>query len=420
MKILKSTLLSLLLFLPLLAWGQNVTTPYSMYGYGVLGDRASSFQRQMGGIGVAMNNGRVINVMNPASYAAVDSLTFLFDMGADVALLWSKEGSAREHSVGGGLDYLTMQFPISRHIGASIGMLPYSSVGYSFGNPIAHGTMENQGSGGINEAYIGVAGTYAGVSLGVNVSYDFGNIVNDIYSNPSASSQSLFEHVMQIRDWNIVAGLQYTARLNRFSRVVVGATYSPKKSLHGKSWATVQDLSNDQRPDTVGQLGMKGNYQTPNTLGVGLSYQYEKTCRIMVEADFHYQKWSDVKYSPMYSMQKPDLMIFDAMHFNDRYKIAFGGEFVPKVRGSYFQRMAFRAGAHYTSDYLDIRGNGVKEYGISIGAGFPTIEGKTMINVGFEWMHRSTKPVNLLSENYLNITLGINFNELWFWQRKIK
>ncbi len=33
---------------------QNVTTPYSMYGYGILGDNATSMQRQMGGVGFAI------------------------------------------------------------------------------------------------------------------------------------------------------------------------------------------------------------------------------------------------------------------------------------------------------------------------------------------------------------------------------
>ena len=35
------------------AGAQNVTTPYSMYGYGILGDNATSTQRQMGGVGFA-------------------------------------------------------------------------------------------------------------------------------------------------------------------------------------------------------------------------------------------------------------------------------------------------------------------------------------------------------------------------------
>lgn len=419
-KFFKYSLLSILLSVSASAFGQNVTTPYSMYGYGILGDRASSYQRQMGGVGVAMNNGRVINVMNPASYAAVDSLTFLFDMGADVAMLWSKEGSAKEHSVGGGLDYLTMQFPICKYMGGSIGMLPYSSVGYAFGNDIAHGTMENQGTGGINEAYIGVAGRYAGVSVGVNVSYDFGNISNDIYSTPTNSGQQLFEHYMQIRDWNIVAGIQYTANIDRFSRLTAGFTYSPKKSLHGKSWCTTQDLSNQSLPDTVGTLPLKGNYELPNSFGAGISYRYQRTYSLFVEADFHYEQWADVNYSSMYSAARPNLVIFDGMKFNNRTKYAVGAEFVPRMRGSYAQRIAYRLGGHYVSDYLNINGNGVKEYGVSCGLGFPTVEGKTMINVGLEWMRRSSSPVNMISENYFSVSLGINFNELWFWQRKIK
>ena len=71
---------------------QNGTmTPYSSFGYGVLRDGATSTQRSMGGVGYAMNSGRQINSMNPASYAAIDSLTFLFDMGIDLTNLWQSE-----------------------------------------------------------------------------------------------------------------------------------------------------------------------------------------------------------------------------------------------------------------------------------------------------------------------------------------
>ena len=52
-------------------------TPYSKYGYGILNDQATSAQRSMGGVGYAMASGRQVNVMNPASYAAIDSITFL-------------------------------------------------------------------------------------------------------------------------------------------------------------------------------------------------------------------------------------------------------------------------------------------------------------------------------------------------------
>ena len=78
--------------------------------------------------------------MNPASYAAIDSLTFLFDMGFDFTSVNRREGSDKENSIGGGLDYINMQFPIARRFGMSIGLLPYSSVGYSFGSKIDNGS----------------------------------------------------------------------------------------------------------------------------------------------------------------------------------------------------------------------------------------------------------------------------------------
>lgn len=402
------------------AKAQNITTPYSMYGYGILGDRATSMQRQMGGVGYAMRSGRQINVMNPASYASIDSLTFLFDMGADLTFLWSKEGEAKESSTGGGLDYVTMQFPIARHFGASIGMLPYSGVGYAFGSDIAHGARENQGSGGINMAYLGFAGNYYGVGLGFNVSYNFGTIVNDVFSRPENGGIYLGERVMQIRDWDVNLGLQYTAPVTKFDAVSLGFTYSPKKSLHGKTWVTVQETQQETLPDTVGYDNLSKKYYMPDSFGVGLNYTHEKVSRFIAEVDFTYQLWSKAKYTPVYSIDKPNSEVAPGFDFYNRMKVAAGLEFVPKVRGSYMERVSYRLGGYFCNDYLNVLGNRVRDYGITCGLGFHTPQDKTMINVGFEWKHRSTSPVNLISENYFNITLGLNFNELWFWQRKIK
>lgn len=404
-------------------FAQNVTTPYSMYGYGILSDHATSMQRQMGSVGYAMNSGRQINVMNPASYAAIDSLTFLFDMGADVTLLWQKEGNVKKRSTGGGLDYVTMQFPLSKYIGGSIGLLPYSSVGYAFGNDIKFGAMENQGSGGINQAYIGIAGKIKGFSVGLNVAYSFGNIVNDVYATPTTAGQSLTEHVMQIRDWDINLGVQYNANLSRTDRLTVGLTYTPKKSLHGKTWVTKQLLTEASSLDTVAYMNMAGKYYTPSSFGAGVSYRHERTSYWMVEADVTLQQWADAEYSPLYKRNMEhttENMVFKGMKFDNRTRYAVGGEIIPNLRGNYIQRMTYRIGAYYTQDYLNINGNQVREYGATCGFGFNAPEGKTMINLGLEWKRRAAHPMRLIAENYFNITVGINFNEVWFWQRKIR
>ena len=394
----------------------DVNTPYSMYGYGVLGDRATSMQRQMGGIGYAMQSGRQINAMNPASYASIDSLTFLWDMGANMNMQWSKDRTGKTHGYGGGLDYVTMEFPLSKFMGMSIGMIPVTQVGYSFGDDIKFGTRQNQGSGGITEAYAGVSGKVGGFSVGVNVSYDFGTIQNDVYATPGSGSQSLFEQIMQIRDWNIVAGLQYKQPINRYNAVTLGATYSPKKSFHGNTWLTLQDLSSDTKPDTVAFSKMNGKYYSPQSFGVGIAYTHERVHRIVAEVDFTLQQWSKAPFSSLYD--DAGQVVFEGMKFADRKKIAVGGEYTHNVRGSYFERMPLRLGAYYTDDYLKINGNTMKEYGVSLGTGFTAPGGKTMINLGLEWKHRQTTPTNLLSENYFNIMVGVNFNEVWFFKRK--
>lgn len=398
---------------------QTTQTPYSMYGYGILSDHATSMQRQMGSVGYAMNSGRQINVMNPASYAMCDSLTFLWDMGADISFIRSKEGNKNENRIGGGLDYITMQFPLSRHFGGSIGLLPVTSVGYAFGNEIKHGALENQGSGGLNQLYLGLAGTYGGFGLGFNVSYVFGNIVNDVYSTPTASNQTLFEHVMQVRDWNINIGAQYTLNVTKYDRITLGATWQPKKTFLGKTWVTNQNMGDSKAlPDTVAYSRLKDKYYQPNTIGVGLNYSHTRQSHFMIEADFTYQDWSKAEYSALYDDKGQ--MVFQGMKFNNRYRGALGMEYTPKLRGNYFQRMTYRIGGYYTQDYLNINGNDVKEYGIGCGFGLPTPEGRTLINIGFDWKHRTSSPTKLITENYFNITLGVNFNEMWFWQRKIK
>lgn len=393
-----------------------------MYGYGILTDNATSMQRQMGGVGIAMRSGRQINVINPAAYAGMDSLTFLWDMGADVSILWSKDGSAKERSTGGGLDYITMQFPLSRNIGASIGLLPYSSVGYAFGNDIAHGTRSNQGSGGINQAYFGLSGKLQNFSIGANIYYDFGTITHDWYATPSTGGNSLTERVMRIRDWNLTLGAQYAIPLSKTEKLTLGAIWQPKKSWHGKTWVTQQDIAStgDAKPDTLATMKLGGKYYQPNTFGVGASYSHNRVSHYMIEADFTYQNWKNALFSPL-SSADGKITYFDGMKFANRWRAGIGGEYRPRTRGgNYFSRVTYRVGGYYTRDYLEIKGNQVKEYGLGCGLGLPTLEGKTMINVGLEWKHRAASPQKLVSENYFNITLGINFNEVWFWQRRLR
>jgi len=395
----------------------NAGSPYSKFGYGLLNDNASAAQMQMGGVGYAMTSGRQINVKNPASYARIDSLTFLFDMGVDFTIRNSKEGAvgenepASEHRNGGGLDYITMQFPIGKRFGASVGLLPYSSVGYSFGSKIENGLSSRQGSGGINQLYIGFAGRVIdNFTLGFNVSYLFGNIINDVTTTVEGTgSQALFEQLTRVRDYHFEFGAQYQRDFAIDHNVAVGLVYSPRKSLLGHAEVTKYDINADKEPEEVNYANLKGNAQLPETWGFGAAYTWRK--RLTVEADYTYQPWSDVK-----------LVNFDGFQpnrFADRWRMSLGAQYIHNPRGNYLQRIAYRAGGFYSQDYMMVGDNHVREYGVSFGLGLPTVAGKTVINLGFDYRHRQAHPNPMLKENYFNIRLGINFNELWFFKNKI-
>ncbi len=390
---------------------QTTMSPYSRYGYGLLNDNATSSQRAMGGVGYAMNSGRQINVMNPASYANCDSLTFLFDMGADVTMLWTKDDSGSAKTTAGGLDYITMQFPITKYLGGSVGLLPYSSVGYSFGTTIDNGSSEHQGSGGLNQLYLGLGGRiYRGLTVGANVSYMFGTTTNDLYAYTDAGSTSLFERVIEVRDYHLQFGVQYAQRLGRRSKLTAGLSFTPGKSLLGHTWGVYYDVNNDAAPDTVGYTKLKGKYSLPATWGAGLNYEWNN--RLMVEVDFTYQAWKDAKYSALED--------FESVKFDNRWKIAGGVQYTPDPRGSYLRRVQYRAGAYFNHDYQMVGDNSVRETGVSAGLGLPISSGKTVLNLGFEYKHRQAHPDPLVKESYFNITFGLNFNEMWFWRNKIR
>ena len=360
-----------------------------------------------------MNSVRKINAMNPASYAASDSLTFLFDIGGDIKNVWTNDNGAKGKDFTGGLDYITMQFPICRYVGASIGLVPFSEVGYSYGDEIVNGEASRQGSGGINQAYFGIAGRpFKGFTVGANVGYLFGTILNDNYAIIGNGSSTLFERVMKVRDYNVQAGMQYSLDVNDANRLTLGVSYTIPKDLNGKTYGVFYSIDNATTsvPDTIGYTKLRGHYSIPATYGAGINYQWNK--KLMVEADFTYQPWSKAKYS--------ELEGFEASRFNDRYKIAVGAQYRHAERGSYLSRIEYRAGLFYNRDYICVGDNEVRDIGASVGFGLPVPAAKSVLNIAFEYRRREASPARLVKEDNLMITVGINFNELWFWQNKIR
>ena len=405
---------ALLALTPIAARADEITeaSPYSIMGYGALNDHVSASQRAMGGIGYALHSKRQINVKNPASYAAIDSMTFLFDIGANVGRAnFSQAGMSTNGKTLGGLDYITMQVPIGKWMGASVGLLPYSTRGYKFGMNIANGTAIYEGSGGVSEAYLGFAARpVKGLSIGFNAGYLFGNLISDETVIAKGGQKSMYEQILKIRDFNLQFGLQYSYTFNREHTLTLGATYTLGKKTHGDGSIINYDMTNTTvKPDTVGIVKLDKGLSLPWSIGAGIAYRWDN--RLTVGADFTYQPWSEARFEGING--------FNAQTFANRYKAAIGAEYIHATRGNYFKRMAYRIGANYQRDYVMVRGNNVKEFGLSCGFGFPTPL-RTSVNLGFEYRHRNSTPVKTVGEDYFMVTLGVAIDEVWFVPSKIR
>lgn len=117
------------------AQNNNFTeSPYTRFGLGRLGERTTISGHSMGGLGVGLRQGTYVNAVNPASYSAVDSMTFIFDFGASTGITWYAENGKKDNRKMGNIEYFAMLFPISKSIAMSAGVLPYSASGYQFGS----------------------------------------------------------------------------------------------------------------------------------------------------------------------------------------------------------------------------------------------------------------------------------------------
>ena len=115
------------------AYAQSGTnSPYSQYGLGILSDQTAGFNRGMNGLGLGFHEHNQINFSNPASYSALDSLTFIFDAGLSGQLTNFKEGGNKKNAQNADFEYVVAGFRAFKHVGVSFGLIPFTNVGYSY------------------------------------------------------------------------------------------------------------------------------------------------------------------------------------------------------------------------------------------------------------------------------------------------
>jgi hypothetical protein len=404
-------------FVQLALIAQNSTSsPYTRLGYGVVADRSFGAGRSMGGIGYGLRSPFQINPMNPASYSSMDSMTFLFDVGATLQLSSFSDDVNHHRNLSGNLEYLALQFPVTRNLALSAGVLPYSYVGYTINSINTSDEVTHidrfTGKGGLNEVFLGASIDIwkKRLAIGANVSYLFGNIDHNStveYITTGQQMGNLYSlKKVEMRKIKYDLGMQYTHPLSKTERMTFGLAYSPKVKLNSDSYDLVSAdpyfMSNILKADTAHNQG----FDIPSTLGFGASYT--KDFKLILAADVSFQNWSGAHF------------FGENDQFKNRFKFAAGAEYIPNnFTRAYLSRVKYRAGLHYSNSYIQINDQGYNEFGVCLGAGFPMLDNRSFINASFEYVMVNPEVKTLIKEQYLRFTLTFTFNELWFMKRKI-
>lgn len=461
-------------FFSCVLFGQTAATssPYSRYALGKPENAGFSAILGQGGSFAAYQNDSVapfyINQGNPASYSYNKFTTYEF--GARYGFFDytdSQNGLVKKQN--GGFNYLSLAFPIRKSMGLSFGLLPFSNIGYNittFEDVHVIGRVKNnyQGTGGINQAYLGYAirpfertrrnflksdrydtlaaqGKYnvirrkkfirnalSTLSIGANGSFMYGTINYATRKYFPANFGSVFNTKdfteSQMHDAYFQTGAQMSfdidsigkKNLKKNIRVTLGYSASLPKDMQ----VTVTHMSinfsdgsygNELNFDTFAyQANYKGKIHMPLMHNFGIGIKRGESFSFMIDGGI--QQWSKFSF------------LGDNQGLKDMYRIAVGMQFLPSRNaignGAYFKRMMYRVGARYNTGYVFLNGNHIGEQAVSAGLGLPVGRYRmfTIVNISAEYGKAGTLTNNLVQEKFIRIVAGFTFNDRWFIKQK--
>ena len=402
------------------AQNNSTSSPFSRFGLGDLHSYSYGRFAGMGGASLGSRHQVQINSANPASYPAIDSLSFIFEFGADGRLSEYKSATNKFTTNDVNFRYFSMSFPVTHWAAATMGILPYADKGYEIyveenRDDIGRIGYSYFGTGTISKAYFGAGFNLTkSLSVGANVYYLFGtlNQNNSIYFIDDPEQYG-FNEVEQtrLRDFAYLLGVQYDFNLKNDNFLTIGATFQKKSdftAFHFLNQDRILSYSGSTLSDSIKTIQDEpGKITLPSSFGLGVSFT--KLNKLEINADYYYAQWSEAKF---YEMAIAEL--------TNQTRISFGAEYIPEETSirSYLKRIRYRAGFHHDKSYLKINNQQLNETGMSFGIGLPVGRSKSTINLGVEFGHRGTIKDNLIRENYTKISLYLTLVDRWFVQRK--
>ena len=414
-------------------------SPYSRYGLGDIVPKTNIVSRGMGGISAGYSDYQSINFINPASYSNLKTTIFEIGAEADTRILKSLSPAARYSATNAVISYLQLGFPIKmknankKNIfwAMNMGLRPVSKINYKIAETQRLPGVDSvgkifEGSGGVNQAYLGTAISIKHFSLGVNGGYMFGN---KDYGTQLTFKNDSVQYAMSYNQTKsnfaglfINGGIQYEHRMRskkskRESVLRFGAYGNLRQSMAATRDVVAETILTDAsgtkfRIDSVYEKNTNGTVIYPASLGMGVTYQ---TINWLFGVDFESTQWQDYRY-----FGQSDLL-------QKSWKVRVGTEYYPLKDNTsfkkYFSFVKYRFGFYYGPDYIKVI-NTLPEFGFSFGAALPLKLRKSyyetqssILNTAIEFGSRGDKNTNL-RENSVRICVGLSLSDLWFGKAK--
>ena len=401
----------------------DISSPYSRFGLGTMSkNRPNTIMQGMGGICNAMDGKHLLNNSNPASYAEMDSLTFLFDAGFYMKYMTYRNATSSEKGSNASFDYFDLGFGVTKWWKMGSGAAPYSNRAYTstadfdFQYPYS---IDYDGTGGLNKLYWANGFKICkGVSVGFKMNYLFGNITDEttlyypdyIYFHNTRRTINL-----SFSDLTFDLGLILKKQFKNDYKVTVGATYSLPANMNAHREEYIRTMfkgygSNTETAiDTIlYKSGDKVSVKYPQGIGAGITVQ--KGERWLLGIDFNWSNWSAFRMNN----------VNDSLQ--DSWSIAVGGCYTPYNTSvsSYLRKVTYRAGFNYEQTFFNIYGTSINKYGVTLGIGLPVPRAMSSLNFAVEFGKMGTTKNNLIEESYFNISVGISIRDKWFAKRRYK
>ena len=411
---LKKLALVIFVFCGLSAVAQlGTSSPYSRFGLGDLQENIFPVYNALGGGVTALSSTTSVNSSNPASYTSFKSNSFLFSTGGLHKTTLIQNLTDKQVANNSAFSHMTIAFPISSKLGASIGMLPFSNIGYTLNarDTLVNANMIYTGDGGLSKVYFGGAyEPFKGFSLGMNASYLFGglNRRKKLDYDDESFFDSRSNSSINLKGYYYEFGLMYKMELANEKVLSFGLTANNNSSLRAKRTNIVETISgtNETVKDTTSNIVEWGEVNLPKYISAGLMYRDGE--KWLLIADYSIQNWADYT------------LLGESDDLSNSMRLSAGLQYTPEFNSvtKYYKRMQYRLGANYSNTPLTLNDTQLKEMSVSFGFGIPVKKSRTKYDISLTLGQRGTTDNNLIKEQFIKFGLSVSYDGIWFVKRK--